>query len=699
MARCPTRSYNRDMNMRTLLLAVSSIFITVLSVGVHALVLGEEQIRSSLDEPLLLDIRLLDWEDVNLERVEVGLASREDFEAFDLPYPSYLQDLELTLEDSTDEGAPVIRVSGSRAMVEPYLNILVSARWPGGAVLKEYVVLLDLPGTPPRTDVSDNGGANSGVSDEANSQESSQESSQTTAEQTAASASESAADSPLPGPGGESDEPDRRHYVVQPGDTLWQIARRFHPEGEARSVYQTVISLHELNAGAFVNTNITLMKANQRLRIPTLAEIREVDAELAQQIYESRLTQGQARVTALERGEAMPEFTEFAVLGSEVARDTASVESDQAVEEASVPGREQPSPDDSGLRMASGEQAFNPVPVEEDALAARVPAGGDLSPAEAQLQEEISLLESLLLERENDIAALEAQVSTLSGQLEDAEDAVSRLTSALRQTRDEAGAAQLQQEQASGNRTTVMVGGLSGLLALLLLLAGAALFRMRQHLAEQREELDALTVAVTPGPAAGARYGRFIETEPDFRDDADASDSARLHGSPEPGEVMSVDDLGYDETPKTVFEDPLKDVEEPVVYLGEAEESYGEDDEERLSYSVDMSNFDEADLQSDFQGDDAPEMVEYPISEFPSVDLQADDRGVEGNAAGNDDDIVDEIESIDFNLDALLDDLDAEGPAQASFREAGKEEWEGDEEADDDGKAGADDASRSGRWN
>jgi nucleoid-associated protein YgaU len=47
-------------------------------------------------------------------------------------------------------------------------------------------------------------------------------------------------------------------YVVQPGDTLWSIARSLDPKGDVR---RTVDQLVELNGGAAVQTG-------QRLRLP-----------------------------------------------------------------------------------------------------------------------------------------------------------------------------------------------------------------------------------------------------------------------------------------------------------------------------------------------------------------------------------------------------------------------------------------------
>jgi streptogramin lyase len=47
----------------------------------------------------------------------------------------------------------------------------------------------------------------------------------------------------------------RQHYVVQPGDTLWEIARSVQPEGDIRPLVDRLI---QLNGGAEVRAGDVL---------------------------------------------------------------------------------------------------------------------------------------------------------------------------------------------------------------------------------------------------------------------------------------------------------------------------------------------------------------------------------------------------------------------------------------------------------
>ena len=38
-----------------------------------------------------------------------------------------------------------MRITSSKAVVEPYINFIVQAQWPSGKLLREYTVLVDLP--------------------------------------------------------------------------------------------------------------------------------------------------------------------------------------------------------------------------------------------------------------------------------------------------------------------------------------------------------------------------------------------------------------------------------------------------------------------------------------------------------------------------------------------------------------------------
>ena len=63
------------------------------------------------------------------------------------------------------------------------------------------------------------------------------------------------------------------YYVVQPGDTLWEIAQRVRPDNSV-SMNQVMLALQDLNPDAFINGNINRLKRGEVLRVPDIDDIR-----------------------------------------------------------------------------------------------------------------------------------------------------------------------------------------------------------------------------------------------------------------------------------------------------------------------------------------------------------------------------------------------------------------------------------------
>jgi pilus assembly protein FimV len=111
-----------------------------LSVGLG---LGDHALQSYFNEPLLIEIELLQMQGTELDSLEISLASPDDFEAFGIAYLPFMDDLQFRVsQDSSTDSAQII-VTGREPLREPYLDILIKVRWPGGSTLREYVMFVD----------------------------------------------------------------------------------------------------------------------------------------------------------------------------------------------------------------------------------------------------------------------------------------------------------------------------------------------------------------------------------------------------------------------------------------------------------------------------------------------------------------------------------------------------------------------------
>ncbi len=114
------------------------------SLEVHALSLGKITIQSALGEPLRGEIDVSDVNPADASSLKVGLASAETFRAAGMDYPSSTTGLEVKLLRRAD-GRAYLRLNSSRAITEPFMDLIVEANWDSGHVTRDYTMLFDPP--------------------------------------------------------------------------------------------------------------------------------------------------------------------------------------------------------------------------------------------------------------------------------------------------------------------------------------------------------------------------------------------------------------------------------------------------------------------------------------------------------------------------------------------------------------------------
>ncbi|MBD1590018.1 FimV/HubP family polar landmark protein [Pseudomonas typographi] len=208
-----------------------------------ALGLGDIDLHSGLNQPFNADIDLIDADGLGPEDLRVSLASPEAFAAAGMERAFFLADLRFTTVFG--QGRPFIHVESSKAVVEPYLSLLVQVDRPNGQVLRGYTLLIDPPGAVPLAParVPSYG---------------SRAAQATTAEPNPASAPAQAS-AALP-PASEG-----KQYVVQKGDTLWTIGKQLQAAGTPTPPNQLVRDIRALNPGR------APLKVGQSLLLPDAA--------------------------------------------------------------------------------------------------------------------------------------------------------------------------------------------------------------------------------------------------------------------------------------------------------------------------------------------------------------------------------------------------------------------------------------------
>jgi FimV-like protein len=304
----------------TLPAAVLLVVSTLMSFATEAAALGDEVILSQLGDPVEVEITVAEWEDIDLDQLQISAGTPEVYESFGLTYPPALQDLNFNLIGPSLDGEVKVLVSSREPMHEPYLQLLLVMRWPGGSLLREYVLLFDPPqisqtapsvneqGTPPSTapvaiPATEVVERSEPVPDVASASQPQQNQIPATTVDSAAAVVAVQEDEPVPAAAPVSTQQGGT-YTVESGDNLWDIASRLGPPNA--DLYQILLSTYQLNRGSFVNGNISLLKYGVTLRLPTSADIAAIDPVTAKTLFDQLWNEGSERIGMAERGEPLP---------------------------------------------------------------------------------------------------------------------------------------------------------------------------------------------------------------------------------------------------------------------------------------------------------------------------------------------------------------------------------------------------------
>ncbi|WP_370978546.1 FimV family protein [Agaribacterium sp. ZY112] len=256
MAQSSSYPFKRVLSLSAAIAAVSYSSL------IYAIGLGELSNKGSLGQPLNALIRLQGTDRVEPSNLKFRLLSEEEARRLgvDLIYSSYRIDHRFTME----AGVPVaVQLSSKRRIDEPYLNLLVELKWPGGKVYREYSLLLDAPSAyapVAEHSASVNPSPQIGGPEPTGRPKSSVQRYERSAYNAPSALGVNSGAAKASSVSGAE-------YVVQAGDSLSGIVARMQPPaGMSRAQLQR--QLHQNNPSAFVRGNINSLMAGATLILP-----------------------------------------------------------------------------------------------------------------------------------------------------------------------------------------------------------------------------------------------------------------------------------------------------------------------------------------------------------------------------------------------------------------------------------------------
>jgi len=240
--------------------AAALLFISVSS-NTFALGLGEIDMQSALNQPMKASIGLTSAGGTDLSQIKVNIASAEAHQRAGLSRARVLGNFRFKLEQDS-HGQPVIRVSSTENIHEPFIEFMLELTWPNGRLMRQYTVLVDPPLTMPAAPAipaAPLSGAPRAmpVAEEPAPRHRTPSAISTTARIPASN---------------DSGQPASNYGPVKRDETLWTIAKRVRPDSGV-SMEQMMLALQRANPNAFLNNNINNLKAGATLTIPAREEI------------------------------------------------------------------------------------------------------------------------------------------------------------------------------------------------------------------------------------------------------------------------------------------------------------------------------------------------------------------------------------------------------------------------------------------
>ncbi|AAZ97871.1 conserved hypothetical protein [Thiobacillus denitrificans ATCC 25259] len=255
------------MKLKRFTTQLAAAGLVALPLMAHAAGLGKLSVTSALGQPLAAEIELFAADKAELDSISATLASDQAYRDARVDFSPVLSTLRFSVEKKPG-GKAVLKVTSSRPVNDPFIDMLVELSWASGRLVREYTMLLDPPGmASPQT-----------VAPVAVTPAQSPARAAPAPVAPPAAQPPAAADAPVseppaatatatPAPKSTAPQDTAPTRVkVKRGDTLIGIAQRVRPDSV--SLEQTLVGLYRENTHAFVG-NMNRLKAGRTLAVPT----------------------------------------------------------------------------------------------------------------------------------------------------------------------------------------------------------------------------------------------------------------------------------------------------------------------------------------------------------------------------------------------------------------------------------------------
>jgi len=355
--------------------------------------LGIEGIKlhSALNQNLHAEIGLVLLPGENPDNITVNLAPPEKFDKAGVPWTYFLSKIKFETVESN--GDVKIRLTSKEPLKEPFLNFLLEVNWPKGSLYREFTVLVDPPSFKD------------------------QPAAPVYAQPTAYPYPQQLKHAqPQPAPRAAARRTRTPSVDLSAGqygpttrnDTLWKIAERVSRQTGV-SIEQTMMGLYEANPRAFYKPNVNALLAGKTLTIPDREVFLKLSRQQAIDLFTQQNLAWQHRTVppkTVASPEIQPEHTESQLK-------LVAPKQEEASAKETVPSGVQP----NDAKRAEEIAVATPDPSEKGAEAVAGVQDQVLADKIANLEKQLAEMQKLIVLRNQELAALQKQLSATEGQI------------------------------------------------------------------------------------------------------------------------------------------------------------------------------------------------------------------------------------------------------------------------------------------
>ena len=270
----------------------------------QALGLGRLTVQSALGEPLRAEIDVTSMTPEEAGTLALRVATPDAYRAAGVDYNAVLPGTTVQLLKRAD-GRSYLRLTSDRAVVEPFVDVILDLSWASGRLVREFTLLLDPPGTPRNMAAAPPSvapamsaapvPAQPRVAQAAPMPQAAAPAPERRVAPRVEAAAPPAAPAPAPAPKQAAAPapaapapatPGGEQYHVRPGDSLSRIAKSVQPASV--SLDQMLVALFRGNPDAFIGNNMNRLKAGEVLNIPSAEAARQIGAPEAREVIRAQ---------------------------------------------------------------------------------------------------------------------------------------------------------------------------------------------------------------------------------------------------------------------------------------------------------------------------------------------------------------------------------------------------------------------------